>query len=1700
MADEAEFVFELGDTVALNTARYGVVIGKIYYRDGDLIRILPQGVSDRLYDFPLIDGEFNPELGFKDARWISKNPLPTFVEQQDLQAGQFFETFTSNGEPGGTFKIKSINVDDDIITVEDESGAETEVEFGYIGIPLDLPFAVIRVREPPATENAFNNDNSIGINIDKPKDTEDEFTQQAINEANDGVSTSADAIRQQLEENTAAAAKAQEALTEGEQLDDDEFEIKELGEIIVPVFEQQQVIPTTQRRYPDALQKADALQDFTSLLTIQQQQNPEELRKVREFTEIVYNLKRELMDYNQEKGVYEGIKPQSAAFIGELMDMTHVPLRRPVLDTRLRVYQIMNEKMQWPLTNSIVQDFKIEHDENAENEIVGDNTTSKLDIENFKKFIDVIHESTDYEGQKVAASKDIFWQRDRRIYNSIGRPWKPVIRDGMQYTANHDTEFFRDEIPDLDNPTIEGLQPGGKQKGEYRPDTVSIGRLGISMKRANSTIYKKHHLYGKEPQINAEYGPLKADILFPIKYTPNLGSSRNGMVFLDSAYSHMPVKPIKEILKKAGEITELPQADSILAIGITGNTLGNIKLTDYINSVNLDGLGPATIMRTLSQLGMHNLEINMEMAELLFNKIQNNLNAIKVYIKNIREELGRAASSELKPNADVLIDEVKTWLIDGALKSDAFLTELIEKFDKQNTNLSTSDFALIAYIYAKEPDLFMAIAGQQSDAIAVERVNAERRLYNKLVKEELAAKKLVDEAGLAPQPNPCEHVKILYDIRRLDDDHDYYTQLYKFLNRYQGLRDGNFINCSVCARELLCIHDLIKLRMYMHPNQTDVLRKELLLNFSGPVSGDQYTCRNCGQSLGDIEFDNNIQFDDDGRPMMGRAAIVDMDAIKDEERDLALRYPAEYDTNKDFGSDTRNKIYKAIKELVYRIGIYPTDGEYKEMIRMIENALNTIAPRETYVVKAKELAAQGKKVPDYDVFVQRELIVNICAQVVLHVQSRIPDYLIRVVYPGCKKAGFTGFPLSSDENDLTAIEYIACVAGSIMKNEEPWNQTGLQRLSENQRLEFLKEKTIKTIKQLLQNIDVQQLLTNKRKYRKEIFGSDESGGIPVDEISEFFLPPQRIIRATDAQEADTIVIPEVNSHMTVTSKSAIWIQKANLVAKEEGSQKGDIVIGSPFARASTAFSDVQVPQGFWYKTEHRLPELPARELKMGALATRVNVRFVPRSLQQALPPAPENVYYVLFQNVCYQGPRKGYPHEFMYDHTCMHCGFLMTPFQETKEDVDVTQKIGKILAQLSEIELKRVDHIRTLFEQQGVQINEETFTDLLDQTHRNYAVESLKPREHKGVFDALREFALLDPAPVPGWPAVMENLISSFSNLPPNFTLADVTELLSELSRLGRDAYDSIASRIIDKKALSALQEIISFEPSQIQEKPTEIAEILNSYFILPFQRLLNNIDPSILRKLSPDLYKLIKNSASHIEDINLIIDENNFVLRQFISDFATNRNELAKAKLKLFMEQISQIPDILRKVMILNLPGAERTFKYLIQVLVYGPISQLLNPNELPSARYTQTATSAIKDAGSARLLNQLIIVTLQRYNAEKLVYSAEMIQQLLEDRAEKERMKVLEDFDRLSNDERALEMEMKREGLGKWAVGGSKAIREYDSERYEIEKIERRQAGNLDFNISHIDPNYLETPGGRTKRNDVGQGYDTGYVDDDD
>ncbi len=93
---EAELEFDvnlfpqLGDRIIIDSNKYGRIVGKIYYRDYDYIKIMPDGVSDRLYTFPLIQSddngeEFDEELGVTAMYILEKRKLESFVKQQNLR-------------------------------------------------------------------------------------------------------------------------------------------------------------------------------------------------------------------------------------------------------------------------------------------------------------------------------------------------------------------------------------------------------------------------------------------------------------------------------------------------------------------------------------------------------------------------------------------------------------------------------------------------------------------------------------------------------------------------------------------------------------------------------------------------------------------------------------------------------------------------------------------------------------------------------------------------------------------------------------------------------------------------------------------------------------------------------------------------------------------------------------------------------------------------------------------------------------------------------------------------------------------------------------------------------------------------------------------------------------------------------------------------------------------------------------------------------------------------------------------------------------------------------------------------------------------------------------------------------------------------------------------------------------------------------
>ena len=54
-----------------------------------------------------------------------------------------------------------------------------------------------------------------------------------------------------------------------------------------------------------------------------------------------------------------------------------------------------------------------------------------------------------------------------------------------------------------------------------------------------------------------------------------------------------------------------------------------------------------------------------------------------------------------------------------------------------------------------------------------------------------------------------------------------------------------------------------------------------------------------------------------------------------------------------------------------------------------------------------------------------------------------------------------------------------------------------------------------------------------------------------------------------------------------------------------------------------------------------------------------------------------------------------------------------------------------------------------------------------------------------------------------------------------------------------------------------------------------------------------------------------------------------------------------------------------------------------------------------------------------------------------------------------------MIKDFNKLSEDERRVELMNKRLGIGRWAVGGTSLTWKYDADYYDLESQRRQEAG---------------------------------------
>ena len=230
MAEEIEDaapVFGLGDGVYIEGGRLDGTRGRIYYMDDERIRILPTGVSDRLVEIALIEGELDPALKITGFLQTSPRANPAFVAQIDAQVEQIAETFGINGEPGIQYTIKEVNEAEDTIILVDETGGEKRIDFHFVGIPIDEGFAVLRPRQKPSEDDFVN---------DAPEEVVEEDLFGDIEEA----------------------------------------AVEEEKEVFAGLVER----PATQRIYPDVVQRNEMFQNLLEMLEPSAQKNVKKQQKM----------------------------------------------------------------------------------------------------------------------------------------------------------------------------------------------------------------------------------------------------------------------------------------------------------------------------------------------------------------------------------------------------------------------------------------------------------------------------------------------------------------------------------------------------------------------------------------------------------------------------------------------------------------------------------------------------------------------------------------------------------------------------------------------------------------------------------------------------------------------------------------------------------------------------------------------------------------------------------------------------------------------------------------------------------------------------------------------------------------------------------------------------------------------------------------------------------------------------------------------------------------------------------------------------------------------------------------------------------------------------------------------------------------------------------------------------------------------------
>lgn len=1572
--DDPMLRIELGDNLRIISGQFGKVDGTVYYRSLDLIRIKPIGVSNTLISIPVEQTddseEFDEDSKIEEIIMVDKRTFPAFVLQQDFQVGQLIDTFDSEGKMYKRYQISAVNKENDYISImemvdgEADETTKYDLEFRFIGIDPDEPFQVISI-----------------FKYDLP--SANEIPNESISSA-------------------IAVGSVEEDIEQGPppSTEEDDFEYIGQVEIVLPKVIRE--ISSYEQVIPDEVQKVDALNDHINNLDLSVQKNPKIIRSTRMLIETLDQLKRDTISYYSD-GSVRGPKKVSAFTLSDLIDMTTIPLGRPVLDVVKKGYVVGNDE------NELLHDT---------NEFYFTDYNDEFEEKN--KFI------TSNISDPFQSSIIREWSNQKKYLQTFLSPWSSNGKEEPIWSALSDSEFFRISPPEFEDeeqptsrllPTIEGYRASHK---DDKPPIFS--KVPFGMERALGVTYRKGEDRRKQILMDQEKAPLSSYLLFPFHVAPYLGSKRTFSIAVDSGRSQLPIQTMYSILSKLGPAKQSGgTSNDIILIDTTAQSYGHIMIENYIDGLDIPATGLGDTYYVLNQYGLADLELNEKIVSVLETKISMYQQQLLSSLASFREVVRSMENIPPLPNSMI---QTPNFL--SVIKSQPILLKSIEEYERFNPSLASFDLGIVNHLMKYHNNYFQVVAGNHPYYSTKAFYEENKKQYHEQMKTNQLIKWNQKNAGKPPKRNRCKHVADMVSVRKIRDDEERFYHLTRVFRMYQGTKQDNWYHCNLCKEAFLCIHERLQLQAYLNPAEKSIIEKEIILKCSGGQFQGNYICRNCGQSIRELDLDNNVEFDDEGRPKSGRAVLEDQDALLEEKIDLLIKTPIDPSEQEliKLPSQLEKDTYQVLRELSERVGVEVDRAGYEFMIEQIRLIMSKFPNEALY----GNLRKKNPNIPEYKVARPRR-IVALCATFLLtEVQTKIPSYTIRYALKGCPNPGFDGYPLNEEKEKVQGLEYIICAIRTLHRNDDYFYKSGFHAMPDPSKIVAYLQDIIEN--DLLKLPIVQSKLTTKRAYNESIQSESSVSMVmgPRDEIPATFLPEQVILSAEDA--AKDVILPEVAKHMDSkgrTSLVKLWIRQAHRIAMKHA----NLVRGMPFSETSCCFHAIQSASDFW--KDESLPPLWNREIMPYRQGQPLVTEFIARDMDMGVVQPNQDVFYRIFLKYCFQGPRIGHPHQPGLTNRCTWCKFQF----RTHPKIMSTQE-GK----------------DSMSDHPDVDTSEKGFIELLDEIHKVNRVESIPPFDLSSVEAVMNQFAEIQPEPLPNWSAVMKETTQRFLTMPKNADRSDLVAALSAISNATADSQGKLqkylSMRGSNKNIYLVLDQIAGLSWMNF-------FQVIQTYFITTIQRLLSSYSDKTLT-IPVELVKEL--SENHVQKfLNPLLEDEMKTVKDHLSALHKPEYIFARAKLSYFLKQLREILKFKNKIRSTLVPGRGQTLAYIQQTILYGTLATLMDPDFIPNELMNENPEMST-GSSSTTFIGKLLVSILTKYKSESLTYDDEKIKTKIAILEEMERVSVIQEFNKLSEDERRSQLMQKRLGIGRWAVGGTSLTWKYDADYFDLESQRREEA----------------------------------------